>query len=482
MKRIPALFLLTVVCLVPTARSAETDWHLLFDGKSLNGWKAAEDPATWTVVDGCLVAKGPRSHLFYTGPIANHDFRNFELEAELKTGDETNSGIYFHTAYQESGWPNKGYEVQVNNSHPGSDKYREFKQTGSLYGVRNVYKSAGRDGQWFTVRIRVEGNRVRIWVNGFPTVDYLQPETPFRKLGQKGRVLNSGTIALQGHDPASRVAYRRVAIRLLPDDVDPGAEPRASDTGYGVHENLLDKIAAMIVPFIDYHVHLRGGMSVEKAMDRQAVSGINQGVLRNQGTGWPLENDKQLAEFLDSATGRPVFVGIQVNDRDWYTHHDRKLLGQLDFVLGDTMIMPMPNDDSPPVKLFQPDKFTIDDPEAWMKRYVKHHLLVLSEPITILANPTWLPEPVVHLYDQLWTDERMALVIQAAIDNNVALEINAGSGYPRERFIRMAKKMGAKFTFGSNNFDDKPHDMTRCFESIEQYDLTKADMYVPSPK
>jgi hypothetical protein len=146
------------------------------------------------------------------------------------------------------------------------------------------------------------------------------------------------------------------------------------------------------------------------------------------------------------------------------------------------MIMPMPNDDSPPVKLFQPDEFTIDDPEAWMKRYVKHNLRVVAEPITILANPTWLPEPVAHLYDELWTDGRMARVIQAAIDNNVALEINAGSGYPSERFIRMAKKMGAKFTFGSNNFDDKPHDMTRCLEAIEKYGLTKADMYVPTPK
>ena len=43
----------------------------------------------------------------------------------------------------------------------------------------------------------------------------------------------------------------------------------------------------------------------------------------------------------------------------------------------------------------------------------------------------------------------------------------------------MAKAMGAKFTFGSNNFDDRPHDMSRCLNAIDKYGLKKADMYVP---
>jgi hypothetical protein len=330
--------------------------------------------------------------------------------------------------------------------------------------------------------LRVVGNRICTWVNDYPTVDYLQPEEPHRKPKRSGRILSSGTIALQGHDPGSRIAYRKVAIRLLPDDADPNAAPRASDAGYGLEENQMDQIAGDDVPVIDFHVHLRGDMTVEKAMDRQAVTGINVGVLRNQGEGWPLETDDQLREFLDSVTGRPVFVGLQVNDRDWHKAHAPDLLARLDFALGDTMIMPMPNDGSPPVKLFQPDKYTIDDAEAWMQRYVQHNLRVLAEPITILANPTWLPPVVAAQYDQLWTDERMQQVIEAAIKNNVALEINAGSGYPHDRFIRMAKRMGAKFTFGSNNFDDQPIDMSRCLEAIKEYGLSKEDMYVPGPK
>ncbi len=243
-----------------------------------------------------------------------------------------------------------------------------------------------------------------------------------------------------------------------------------------------DFINAAGIPVIDYHIHLRGGMTLKKAMERQAMLGINSGVLKNVGRGWPIETDAQLREHLDSAAGKPVFVGVQVNDRDWMKKHSPELLKRLDFVLADTMIMPMPNDDSKPVKLWQADKYTIGDAEAWMKRYMRLNLRVLAEPITILANPTYLPAAVADEYDKLWTDDRMKTIIQAAIDNNVALEINASSGLPSDRFIRLAKKMGAKFSFGSNNFDDKPISMKRCFEAIKRFGLTREDMYIAGSK
>ncbi len=260
------------------------------------------------------------------------------------------------------------------------------------------------------------------------------------------------------------------------------ATDRGSDHGSELKDNPMDRFTAANIPVIDYHVHLRGGMTVEKAIDRQAATGIKVGVLKNLGKGWPIETDDQLRAFLDSVQGKPVLVGLQVNDRDWMKKHSPELLGRLDYVLGDTMIMPMPNDDSQPVKLWIADQYKIDDPQAWMDRYMRHNLRVLSEGITILANPTYLPPAVEKMYDELWTDERMRRLIRAAIDNRVALEINASSGLPHERFIRMAKRMGAKFTFGSNNFDARPIDMARCFEAIDRYGLTKDEMYVPARK
>ena len=256
-----------------------------------------------------------------------------------------------------------------------------------------------------------------------------------------------------------------------------GAEP-----GYGVEKADLEKLASKGVPFIDFHVHLRGGMTVEKVVARQEKTGIRIGVLRNIGAGWPIETDDQLRAFLDELEGKPIYAGLQVNDRDWHKKHAKELLGRLDFVLGDTMIMAMPDDASPPVKLWKPEGYTIDDPEAWMERYVRHNLRVLAEPITILANPTYLPPPVENQYDTLWTNKRMKAVIRAAIANDVALEINARSGYPSERFIRMAKKMGAKFSFGTNNFEDKPIDMSRCHGAIAKYGLGKGDLYVPAER
>ena len=462
--------------------TASDNWVQLFDGRSLDGWRAAEHPETWRVEDGCLVTRGPRSHLFYQGPVSDHQFRNFELVAEVRTEPSARSGIYFHTQFQETGWPESGYQVEINNSHAADGESCEWNRTGSLAAVRNIHRPNVSDGQWFELRLSVVAPRIRIWTNGHLTVDYLEPEKPVRRPVDVRRVLSRGTIALMGHGPASVVAFRKIAIRLLPEDADPQLADRPSIDGYGVRPDEIDRLAGEGVPVIDYHIHLRGGMTVEKSLERQAVTGVNLGVLENLGSGWPLDTDQRLREFLDHNSGRPLFVGVQVNDRDWHLKHSPELLGRLDYVLGDTMIMPMPDDDSPPVKLWLADEYTIDDPQSWMERYMRHNLRVLAEPITILANPTYLPPAVKDRYDQLWTDQRMRQVIQAAIDNGVALEINATSGLPSDRFIRLAKQMGAKFTFGTNNFDDRRIDLSRYFEAIRRHRLTASDMYVPKPR
>ena len=193
--------------------TAQTDdgWIPLFDGQSLNGWRASENPATFRVENGVIVVHGPRAHLYYDGPVGNHDFRNFEWKAEILTFPQANSGMYFHTEFQETGWPTKGYEVQVNNSH--SDPRR----TGSLYAIDDVNEMLVPDGEWFTQHVIVEGKRVRILVNERQVVDYTEPASTDRPNDMAGRVVSSGTVALQGHDPNSQVHYRNIMIRLLPE-------------------------------------------------------------------------------------------------------------------------------------------------------------------------------------------------------------------------------------------------------------------------
>ncbi len=200
-------------------RGADSEWVSLFDGKSLAGWKASENAASWKVADGCLTAGGPRSHLFYVGPVRGARFKNFELEAEVMSWPGANSGVFFHTAWQATGWPEQGFEVQIDNTHQGEGSYRERKLTGSLYGVRNLYKSLVKDNQWFRLNIQVRGKNVQVRLNGTLVVDYVEATPPLVADGVPGRVLGAGTFALQGHDPGSKVAFRSVRVRPLGDDV-----------------------------------------------------------------------------------------------------------------------------------------------------------------------------------------------------------------------------------------------------------------------
>jgi hypothetical protein len=200
-------------CLIFCSASRSEEWVSLFDGKSLVGWKVGDNANTFSVEDGSIVAHGPTAHLFYDGAVNQHNFKNFEFKADVMTMPGSNSGIYFHTGYQEKSWPKKGYEVQVNNSHT------DWRRTGSLYGIQDVKEVYVKDNEWFTEYIKVEGKRVIIKVNDKMVVDYTEPDNVYeiRGANDKERVISSGTFALQGHDPNSKVYFRNIMVKSLPD-------------------------------------------------------------------------------------------------------------------------------------------------------------------------------------------------------------------------------------------------------------------------
>lgn len=217
----PQKFVVSLLLLIATIYSAawadapansqdESGFISLFDGKSLAGWRASENRDSCRVENGeIVVGGGERSHLFYDGPVSNHDFKNFELRLEVMTEPKANSGVYFHTEYQETGWPAKGYEVQVNNSHD------DPRRTGSLYAIVDTDKTSVKDGEWCDYDITVRGKQITVKVNGETTVDYTEPENPPRTDDMRGRLLTHGTIALQAHDPGSVVRYRNIRIKPL---------------------------------------------------------------------------------------------------------------------------------------------------------------------------------------------------------------------------------------------------------------------------
>lgn len=216
MKRIMMLSLIGIGCVLCGCQTGQTadssGWISLFDGKTLDGWTASENKDCFKVEDGMIVVNGNRSHLFYTGPVENADFTNFEWKADVMTLPNSNSGMYFHTQYQETGWPDKGYEVQVNNSHS------DWRRTGGLYAVADVKEAPAKDNEWFTQHIIVNGRHIVVKVNGVVTVDYIEPEgiseTGYPNM--PGRKLSSGTFALQGHDPGSTAYYKNIMVKPLP--------------------------------------------------------------------------------------------------------------------------------------------------------------------------------------------------------------------------------------------------------------------------
>ncbi|HTL08274.1 MAG TPA: DUF1080 domain-containing protein [Chitinophagaceae bacterium] len=198
---------LLLVLLMSFALPQNDQWIALFDGKSLAGWKVGDNAATFTADSGMIIVHGNTAHLFYDGPVMDHNFKNFEFKASVKTMPGANSGIYIHTAFQQGGWPAKGYEIQVNNSHT------DWRRTGSLYGIEDVKEVYVKDNEWYTESIKVQGKHITIKINDRTVVDYTEPANP----PSAGRMLSSGTFALQGHDPKSIVYYKDIMVKPLPE-------------------------------------------------------------------------------------------------------------------------------------------------------------------------------------------------------------------------------------------------------------------------
>lgn len=302
MKKISSLFsvfALSILAFKPSGQPSfsyqapDEGWVELINGKDFTGWKASENTATWSVTEGLFQAVGKRSHLFYEGEHLKDGFKNFELEVQVRTFKLANSGIYFHTKYQETGWPSNGFEIQVNNTHIGEGDYVELKKMASLYGVRNLYKSFGKDGEWMTVKARVESNRVQVWLNGMKTVDYLQPEHTFATVKRLGK----GTFCLQGHDSLSKMQYKSFRVRRLPDD----ARSSLPAPVWGAWHDSMVVLQGRQFAFIDLNPKV--ALPANQLASYVFNTGVNIALVKNPSN----------ASELASAKGLPLFTGIKVN-------------------------------------------------------------------------------------------------------------------------------------------------------------------------
>ena len=433
---------------VPATAQIDGDgWISLFDGKSLDGWRKAqgEGQSTFTVRDGALVAHGSRNHLFYVGPVENARFRDFELKVDVKTKPGSNGGIYFHTQYQDKSWPGEGFEVQVNNSYR-----RDHRKTGSLYGLQDITEPPAKDNEWFTMHITVWGNHVTVNVDGREVVNWMAPTASGSSRPRSGRALESGTFGLQGHDPGSTVHYRNIRVKPLP-------------------------------VLADYHIHLKGGLTLDEAIEIAAQRRAKFGIAQNCGVGFPTTDDEGLRRFLREMEGKPAYKAMQAEGREWVKMFSPEMIAKFDYVFTDSMTFT--DHRGKRTRLWIPAEVEVDDKQAFMDMLVEKTVGILNdEPIDIYVNPTFLPAEIAADYDTLWTDARMDRVIDAAVKNGVAIEINSRYRLPSEKFIHRAKAAGAKFAFGTNNGGkDDLGDLAYSRLMARQCDLTKDDLFSPKP-
>jgi hypothetical protein len=242
-------------------------------------------------------------------------------------------------------------------------------------------------------------------------------------------------------------------------------------------------LSAQDLPRVDLHVHIHDDEHPAQSMkpaDAVALSqkmGVRFGILAEGGCRGDIHNDQTLEEFLNSVEGLPVYRGLQVYGFDWSNCLSKQNIGRLDYISADALVFP--NGDGRNILLWLPGvKF--DDPQDFMDRYVDFTVKILSQPIQIWANPTYLPESLKAQYGTLWTQRRMQRVIEAAVHNHVAIEINSHFQIPSAAFIRKAKAAGAKFSFGSNEHVHGIGNIAYPLAVARECGLTRSDIYVPA--
>ena len=396
------------------------------------------------------------------------EYQNFRLTGEALTQPGSEAGLLFHTDGES------GYEVIFRNGDIDGTR-----KSGSLASVRNLYRSLAKDGEWFDFEITVRGQNIIVCINGTEVVCYTEPGHPYRTEEHARQLLSQGSIALQGIH--GEVSFRNLAIERLAKEARNEADTLAP---VDEHTDEIIRLQQRDFPVIDYHVHLKGGLTKETAHAMSMNYGINYGVAPNAGEGGVgrmLADDKEVYDYFNEVKEMPFLCGVQGEGRKWTATFSQEALGIFDYLFTDAMtIIDHKGRNS---RIYRAEEALFDDItlEQYMDHLVDQTVLILTnEPADIYANPTFLPDTMAHDYDKYWTDGRIERVVDVLQQHGIALEINARYRIPSFEIIRRAKARGIKFTFGTNNVDADFGRLEYCAEAIKQCGLTADDIWFPS--
>ena len=203
--------LLGLVFCIAQAGAAEKGFSKLFNGENLDGWQGMGGPTTnWAIEDGVLSCTGKKGSQWIA---TKKEFADFDLRLEFKIPKNGNSGVFIRAPKDGAPWV-AGMEIQVLDDH--GDKYKNLKPaqfTGSIYAIQAPSKRATKKaGQWQTMRIRCEGAKCDVWINGEHVVKGNLAELA-KANKQPGLKRKTGFIGLQNH--SSPVHYRNLRVKRL---------------------------------------------------------------------------------------------------------------------------------------------------------------------------------------------------------------------------------------------------------------------------
>ena len=199
--------LLAILAFTTLAHSAPVP---LFDGKTFEGWEG-DTEKTWRIVDGAIVGGSletsvPRNEFLAT----KNAFSNFDLRLKFKlVGTEglVNAGVQFRSERIPDNFDMIGYQADLGEGYYGSI-YDESRRNKILAAAdTDVIAKTLKAGEWNEYRIRCEGPRIQLWINGVQTVDYTEPD---------GKIARGGLVALQIHGGGvAEVSYKDIMIEEL---------------------------------------------------------------------------------------------------------------------------------------------------------------------------------------------------------------------------------------------------------------------------
>lgn len=465
-KRIlPAMLVLTLaVYFIARYKGPEPGVMTKIDQSNLEKfWKIKEVK----VADGLFTLETMNSSI-----TSRFRLRDFELNLKLKTTKGAVGQLNFATSKSFDPKYLRGYSVMINNSDYSTGL---AQKTGSLSRIRNNFIRTASDEEWFDMNVEVHGNHIHVYVNGKLISEYTENQNFKRLEGLTGVVLSRSFISFRKTSAEGEILVGEMKIKPITEKSSREILVVKKDS----LADIIDSLNQKEFPLIDFHVHLKGGLTMDQACQHARENGFGYGVAANCGLKFPVTNDSTLNSYLSSIQKEPVFKAMQCEGREWVTLFTPEAVAGFDYIFTDAMTWT--DHKGRRMRLWMPAETFVDNDQQFMDMLVgKIEAILSAEPVDIYVNPTFLPPQLAPRYDELWTSERMDRVVDALLKNQVALEINARYKIPSIAFIKKAKAAGVKFTFGTNNTkNDDLYRLEYCLKVIKEVGLTTDDIFLP---